>query len=314
MIYNLDTNSNTNTKITQHDIKTYVINLERCKRKRRNIKRMLDINDIKAQFYEAVNAAKFTDDFIRNNPDIDTNYKNWCLKNKDRRGHLGCSYSHYNVLQKFINENNEKYLLIFEDDCVIGNNFYIELLKVLNNPRLPFFDILLGGYNCDSKYFKNSNQCKLNKDYEQIDNLRSVKYFIGMHCYLISRENAPKILKDCKPFIWCLDHQLSGFISSKEYQVWGIFNDKKENYDGNNNSSETTYGPIAFAPGNNDIPEWNFFKKQSGFLGSQTNVHDSKECFNGSCKDNNWIIILLITLFVIIIFYFIINYLILNKK
>ena len=268
--------------ISNKDISTYVINLERCKKKKEKMSKMLVKNNLDFNIYNAVNSSNFTIDFIKNNNDIDKPFKEWLLKDKSQWGHLGCSMSHYNVLKQFIENDNEKFLLVLEDDCILDDNFSKKLIKILNNNINLNFDLLLCGYNCDSDYFNNPNHCKLNKNYKQFNNIRSINYFIGTHSYIINKNKANNILNDCKPYIWCLDHQFSGFIKDKNYKIYGIFK------------------PIAFSQGDNILTEWKYKKKINWQFGSQTQSFDNKECFNGICKNNN-LIKLIIIIFVVLI-------------
>ena len=275
--------------ISNKNISTYVINLERCKKKKEKISEMLVKNNLDFNIYNAVNSSNFTIDFIKNNNEIDKPFKEWLLKDKSQWGHLGCSMSHYNVLKQFIENDNEKFLLVLEDDCILDNNFSKKLIKILNDNINLNFDLLLCGYNCDSDYFNNPNHCKLNKNYKQLNNIRSINYFIGTHAYIINKNKAQKILNDCKPYIWCLDHQFSGFIKDKNYKIYGIFK------------------PIAFSQGDNILTEWNYKKKINWEFGSQTQSFDNKECFNGICKNNNLInltIIIFVVFILILLFIF----------
>jgi GR25 family glycosyltransferase involved in LPS biosynthesis len=275
--------------ISNKNISTYVINLERCKKKKEKISEMLKKNNLDFNIYNAVNSSNFTIDFIKNNNEIDKPFKEWLLKDKSQWGHLGCSMSHYNVLKQFIENDNEKFLLVLEDDCILDNNFSKKLIKILNDNINLNFDLLLCGYNCDSDYFNNPNHCKLNKNYKQLNNIRSINYFIGTHAYIINKNKAQKILNDCKPYIWCLDHQFSGFIKDKNYKIYGIFK------------------PIAFSQGDNILTEWNYKKKINWEFGSQTQSFDNKECFNGICKNNNLInltIIIFVVFILILLFIF----------
>ena len=275
--------------ISNKNISTYVINLERCKKKKEKISEMLKKNNLDFNIYNAVNSSNFTIDFIKNNNEIDKPFKEWLLKDKSQWGHLGCSMSHYNVLKQFIENDNEKFLLVLEDDCILDNNFSKKLIKILNDNINLNYDLLLCGYNCDSDYFNNPNHCKLNKNYKQLNNIRSINYFIGTHAYIINKNKAQKILNDCKPYIWCLDHQFSGFIKDKNYKIYGIFK------------------PIAFSQGDNILTEWNYKKKINWEFGSQTQSFDNKECFNGICKNNNLInltIIIFVVFILILLFIF----------
>jgi GR25 family glycosyltransferase involved in LPS biosynthesis len=272
--------------ISNKDFSTYVINLERCKKKKEKISEMLKNNNLDFNIYNAVNSSNFTIDFIKNNNEIDKPFKEWLLKDKSHWGHLGCSMSHYNLLKQFIENDNKKFLLVLEDDCILDNNFSKKLIKILNDNINLNFDLLLCGYNCDSNYFNHRDHCILNKKYKQLNNnIRSINYFIGTHAYIINKNNAQKILNDCKPYIWCLDHQFSSFIKHKNYKIYAIFK------------------PIAFSQGDNILTEWNYKKKIYWEFGSQTQSFNNKECFNGICKNNNLMeyVIIIIIVFVLIL-------------
>lgn len=270
--------------LTIKDISTYVINLERCKKKKEKISEILKKNNLDFNIYNAINSSNFTDNFIKNNVKIAKPFKEWLLKDKSQWGHLGCSMSHYNVLKNFIENDNKQFLLVLEDDCILDNNFSKKLIKILNDNINLNFDLLLCGYNCDSNYFNNPNHCKLNKNYKQIsNNIRTINYFIGTHAYIINKNNAKKILNDCKTYIWCLDHQFSGFIKDKNYKIYAIFK------------------PIAFSQGDNLLTEWNYKKKIDWEFGSQTQSFNNKECFNGVCKNNNLLYLIIIIIIALLI-------------
>ena len=273
--------------ITEDDITPWVINLKRCTKKLNKMKNYFKRIDLKYNVYEAVNAVEFNEDFLKNYKNIKEPYRKWLLENKSQWGHFACSISHYNVLNNFIENQTEKYLLIFEDDVILTKNFKKEVLKTLNLNKNVDFDILTFGYNCDSNYFTSPDHCALNKEFKKVNNLRSINYFIGMHAYLIPRNKAKKIANDCKIHEWCLDHQLSGFIKSKNYKVYG------------------TFPPIAFSQGNNEMTEWKFKKDIKWKFGSQTQEYDNKECFNNKC-DNSYNIILIISAVSILLVLFII--------
>ena len=279
--------------ITKDNICTYMINLERCKRKKEYIsKRLTEIGINKFNLLKAVDSTQFTDDYIKN---LDSNiitepYKKWLIDNKERRGHFGCGLSHYNVLKKFVNNHNEKYLLVFEDDCIIIENFLEELLKILNQHADLDFDLLLGGYFCDNNVFP--ELCKVNTNYTELKSnlkhkLRTINYFVGTHCYLIHRDNAAKILKDYLPHRWCIDHQFAGFIKDKNYKVYGIFE------------------PIAFNQGANIISEFSYKNEHELIFGSQTDSTTNKECFtdsNNKFKFKNLLIPIIIIIFIVFLY------------
>ena len=64
---------------TKKDISTYVINLNRCIKKKNQISKMLKKNKLDFNIFNAVDSSNFTVDFIKNNNDIGEVYKNWLL-------------------------------------------------------------------------------------------------------------------------------------------------------------------------------------------------------------------------------------------
>ncbi len=122
-------NTLTNNKFKTR-IKTYYINLKN--RADRNTEILNEINNAHITNYERYEAIVPTYNDIINCKFIDIN-KLW-IKNgkcpdinnendyKYITGAVGCKMSHYNILKQFYKNQESKYLLILEDDCVLPNN------------------------------------------------------------------------------------------------------------------------------------------------------------------------------------------------
>jgi len=106
-------------------IKTYVINLERRKDR-------LDALSIPFEWdrFEAFDGSN--------------------LPPSKMRGHIGCLYSHRNLLNKIKSEKNEA-TMIFEDDVVLCDDFSSRLDAVLEDLPDDWDLLYLGGWNVGDK-------------------------------------------------------------------------------------------------------------------------------------------------------------------
>lgn len=96
------------------------------------------------------------------------------------QGAVGCYLSHLRAYKELLNDEYE-YYLILEDDADIPPNLLAHILDF--SSRVPKnWDILLLGHLC-------KRTSVLKKDY------RKVKRFFLLHCYVINKRGAEKLLK-----------------------------------------------------------------------------------------------------------------------
>jgi len=123
------------------------------------------------------------------------------------RGGIGCYLSHLSIYKKII-ESNIEYGIIFEDDCVISEDFYSRLQVGLN--KIPKdWDIFLLGLIC--------LKCHINNDYVNVNR------FWGTHSYVIKKKSAAKLLEYLdRPLSKQIDADLSLLIKRKLIKVYAI--------------------------------------------------------------------------------------------
>jgi GR25 family glycosyltransferase involved in LPS biosynthesis len=123
------------------------------------------------------------------------------------RGAVGCYLSHISIYKK-IADSNVDYGIVFEDDCIVTNDFYQRLqygLSVIPDN----WDIFLLGLMCI--------KCDINKEYMKIDR------FWGTHSYIIRKKSAAKILQYLdRPLSKQIDADLSLLIKKKVINIYAI--------------------------------------------------------------------------------------------
>lgn len=228
--------------ITENDISINVVNLERCKKKLKRFDEQMKKYNFKYNRFNAIDKSTLTHDKVKEFNFLTDDFKNYLLEpNTNRLGHLGCNLSHIKIYKEFLKNSNKNYLLVFEDDVILAENFKNILLYSLNNIKNKniHFDILLLGFFCNSNEPVHGTVCDLNKEYYDIDNIRSVNYFMGTHAYIIPRTSIEYIINECKILEAPIDRQLANLIQ-KDYKVYSVFE------------------PIAFQEADNTISAWDF--------------------------------------------------------
>jgi GR25 family glycosyltransferase involved in LPS biosynthesis len=104
-------------------------------------------------------------------------------------GACGASFSHIGCWKKFL-KTDEPYCMILEDDCAVNAFDFERIIKLYSKIIPSDFDIWLLGHHrvsTESKpYMKNSPWLR-------------VERFTGAHCYILSRNAAEQLLKECYP-------------------------------------------------------------------------------------------------------------------
>lgn len=99
-------------------------------------------------------------------------------------GGIGCFLSHYNLMKQLIDDPNNEYYFIMEDDIVFSKNtFHTVKQSILNAP--PDWDMLLFGY---IRTVKNTNYS--NTDFMKLNS------FWGTQGYVISKKGAKKFVDE----------------------------------------------------------------------------------------------------------------------
>jgi glycosyl transferase family 25 len=115
-------------------------------------------------------------------------------KNILHLGQIGCALSHITIL-KHIQQQNEPYGLILEDDVIIPNNFSVEDLKLPED-----FDIcFLGGCNIKGE--------KVSENWIR-PNSKNGTFNLCWHAVLVKKDNVKKILDLLIPLRRPIDSQI----------------------------------------------------------------------------------------------------------
>jgi GR25 family glycosyltransferase involved in LPS biosynthesis len=119
------------------------------------------------------------------------------FKNNDfggRKGFIGCALSHYYLWKQLLNDKDNEYYLIFEDDIKLSTNFTTKLVSLKD--KYVQSDFLLLGYHMFERV---RNQVKHIYDVQETEALNIAKleeglYIGGFFAYSISKKGAKKLL------------------------------------------------------------------------------------------------------------------------
>jgi GR25 family glycosyltransferase involved in LPS biosynthesis len=207
-----------------HNIKSYIINLEKYKNKYNLCLNKLNKINIYPERFNAIYIDDENSDYIKSitYPSVQYTIKNgrYAHNNIGSKGAIGCYLSHI-TLWKMLLESNEDIFLIFEDDIDINKNiinFNNNLNKDLNNINKEDWDIIFLGYYDFNNIF-NSSYDKNNKCYKKIN------YNIyGTHSYIINKNGAQKLLKNAFPIIDQIDSYISYMSITRNVNAYKLNN------------------------------------------------------------------------------------------
>ena len=172
-----------------YEIPIKIVNLERRPdRKKSTIDKLSKININKYEWIKAVDGFNIPP----------TNYIKQLFEGNDfnfRKGVVGCALTHYNLWKQLINDNDNNYYLILEDDCEFSSSFKenIEYFKEDFNKK----NLILLGYHMYEKNrndFDNIYNPKHNNNVN-ITNFNSSLFIGGTFSYTINKIGA-QILVD----------------------------------------------------------------------------------------------------------------------
>lgn len=182
-----------------------VISLPEQNARRQSIVEVFDHQGIKFKFFDAINGNEIGNSILNNFP----------YHRPLSKGELGCYSSHICVIKEFLESEND-YIVIYEDDVFLANN-YIEnlnsVIKFLDGAITFSGDIILLGYRND--YLSFWGKLKIN-------NYLSLKKFCdygwGAHGYLLTRLGAEKIVSNFANPMLPFDCVTGGYTS--KYNIW----------------------------------------------------------------------------------------------
>lgn len=138
----------------------------------------------------------------------------------ERIGHLGCMHSHIRVYERFL-RTRRPYCMVFEDDCeFLVDRFWNRFLEAAQTAPVDW-DVLLLGYYLDDEFHpshaKDNASSKLERGW------LSVYRFTGLHCYVINRRAARRLLDALASPRWYLDWSMSDLLCRGDFRAYGAF-------------------------------------------------------------------------------------------
>lgn len=198
-------------------MKAYVISLNEPKKKMEYLKTF----DIEPIWFKGVNG---------NREDITQTdlYKRYINSSYAPRSAIGCALSHIKAWEDFVkrDDKNEEYLMIFEDDVVLEENFKNGVEKALENVPADYDILYLGCFGCIADkhpvyevstmlYGKNKRHGIVN----QYIAIPEVSY--ATHAYIISKQGANRLLSLMKGKVDDhIDMLLSSYAASEKINTY----------------------------------------------------------------------------------------------
>ena len=173
--------------------KLYCINLDNEKKRWNDIKHYCNKANIKINRFSAVDAKKINLDNYNKNIKI---------------GDLACTQSHINVWND-AKKNNYKYIIVFEDDCIIPSNFWNKIDKIN-----IYFDILFlgGGFVKGCIYNNNYIIPSITKLHENNN--------LGFFAYILNCNIIDKLINELLPYKNPIDVSIRGMSNLIIYYIY----------------------------------------------------------------------------------------------
>lgn len=183
----------TPTPILATNFECFVINMAKNRNRMANFDRQYNRSDLAGRPYtrfEAINGAAMGEkmrEYVTPKVWMGMNYLNQMkVRLGDGQltpGMIGCYLSHYAIFKQIV-EENIPYAVIFEDDANIHPRIYSKKIQSIVEPDGTYpndWDIILLGHWCKTCV-------PVTNDYT------SVKYFWGLHGYMVSQQGAQKLI------------------------------------------------------------------------------------------------------------------------
>lgn len=201
------------------DLEIYYINMDASKERRAHIVNQLKKQGLSGTRQKGIDGKRIdleSSDMRHFLAKFDGHFQ----KMPERLGHLGCFQSHLEVYKKFL-ASNSRYCLILEDDSSFTTDDFKNILMT-HLRRTDDWDILLFGYHIDSDW--DDNHKYKNRDLHLVDGvLRNICYFTGLHCYVVSRSCAQRLLSYLRQPSWYIDWEISKLAYNKKLKICGVF-------------------------------------------------------------------------------------------
>lgn len=201
-------------------VEYYCINLEKRPEKFQKLQQIVGTDLLKR--FPAID-GKLLDLNLLDERVFTKHYINHVKENEKHRGHLGCSFSHYNMLNHIVNQNKNSLYVIFEDDAVLEKHWKENTLNAIERLELidPHWDIFVLGFQCSYNYM---NDCHANDTSSfLLDKIVEINFFSGLWGYVINgKKAANKILKESFPANWMVDLEYGKLAKNKKIKVYGV--------------------------------------------------------------------------------------------
>lgn len=136
-------------------------------------------------------------------------------------GGIGCFLSHYNLMKQLIDDHDNDYFMIMEDDIIFAPNTYNVIKQTIMNAP-PDWDMILYGYirTVENTKYSNTQFMKLNA-------------FWGLQGYIINKKGAKKIVDevDANKIDGQADAYLSRMIQQGKINIYAYKNRPIRTYD-----------------------------------------------------------------------------------
>ena len=172
-------------------MKAYIISLEEPIKKMEYLK-TFEINPI---WVRGLNGNKdLTKEYL---------YKSYISSSYMPKSAIGCALSHIKVWKDFIKRDNkdEKYIMVFEDDVVLEENFKQRVIYSLMNVPIDYDILYLGCFGCDKNNVSNVYEASTllygkNCRTRYINSYISIpEIAYALHGYILSKKGALKLLE-----------------------------------------------------------------------------------------------------------------------
>ena len=130
-------------------------------------------------------------------------YKSYISSSYVPKSAIGCALSHIKVWKDFIERDNknEKYIMVFEDDVVLEENFKQRVIYSLMNVPIDYDILYLGCFGCDKNNVSNVYEASTllyGRNYRKgyINDYISIpEIAYALHGYILSKKGASKLME-----------------------------------------------------------------------------------------------------------------------
>ena len=256
--YDLNNELQFNNDIKSSNIK--VVNLKRRSDRKAKVEQLLKDNNIPSwDIFEAVDGKE-----LKPTLELKTLFQGNDFNS--RRGFIGCALSHYKLWKQLIDDKENQYYIVFEDDIKVSSNFSSKIKELQLD--LHKFECLFIGYTIfENKRKEVSEEYTKENDKILISKLNTNLYMGGTFAYSVNKKGAQKLVKYIEE-----NHIQNGIDylmvkRCKDLFTWElkpqiVFSDCYESVDGNVDTDiQSNYESIDFTQIKSSLEEFDFYPK-----------------------------------------------------